>query len=152
MIRRYGYPGRRLLAGSLALLLGGVGLALVTRGFADHADLAGAVVGTALALRGGYRLLRLWTDRRWPVPVAGRIVAIEPWRSRTRGRGHPDVVWLHRILVDEGTRTTAWAARVPHGYRVGQTVTLTGLPWRREIVRPAWKASRTRTSGRSGRR
>lgn len=130
--RHYGYPVRRAVLGSLVMLVGGGALALLTRGFADHADLVGAVVGTGLALRGGYRLVRLGTDRT--VTVTGEVLLVEPWRVRGRTRTSPGVPWVYRLALDDGG---VWA--VPKAWhfrcRVGTRVRVTGRRWSRYVER-----------------
>jgi hypothetical protein len=69
------------------------------------------VTGWALLARGGYRLVRLWHDARAPVTVTGQVLDVQPWKTRSQGKAKPPLVWLYRLVIDDGrhNNATGWA-------------------------------------------
>jgi hypothetical protein len=134
----FGHTSQRMITGALVQLGVGALLLVLTHGLPQHADQTGAVVGTGLLLRGGYRLIRAQLDRRSPVTVTGTVLWLGVWRTRTTGRATPRKPSSYYLTVDSGLdRTVAWSL-TPDQYRlchVGDTVQLTAEPWSRRVTR-----------------
>jgi hypothetical protein len=138
------------------MLGGGLLLVVLTPGWAEGADLVGAVAGWALVARGGYRLVRLWHDARAPVTVTGKVLDVQVWKTRSEGRTHPRPPWLYRLVVDDGSDDATWwalpAAQL-RSYPPGATVRLTARRWTRLVLpdrRPPRRRARpAKGSGRA---
>src|SRR5690606_2366899 len=105
-------------------------------------DLAAQIIlglGVLLVVRGGYRVLRAFTDLATTRTITGEVLWREVWRTRSRGQDQPRVPWLDSLAVDDGSadRTTAWGLPrdiADGGCRDGDTVTIKVRPWSRRVV------------------
>jgi hypothetical protein len=141
---RYGTTAVRLIVTSLLGVLAGVGLlrlfgtsALTSiRDRWDAVLLLLPITGAALALVGGYRLLRTLVDLLAPRTLHGEVLWVAVWRSQTKD--NTTFPYVHYLAVDDGSsdRSTAWALpeSVTRGFGPGDVVELTVRPWSRRVT------------------
>jgi hypothetical protein len=111
---------------------------VVTDRTPDVADLAILVLGAALLVRGGYRLVRAIVDLATPLTLTGEVLWTEVWRSTKGSQNSESRPWLYYLALDDGSddRTTAWGlpSELLSHSEVGDAVRLTTRRWTRRVI------------------
>jgi hypothetical protein len=141
---RYGTTALRLIVTSLLCMLAGYGLLRLfgvstLTSINDRWDavlLLLPITGAALALLGGYRLLRTLVDLLAPRTLHGEVLWVAVWRSQQKD--NTTFPYVHYLAVDDGSsdRTTAWALpeSATRGFGPGDVIELTVRPWSRRVT------------------
>ncbi|MEU8262175.1 hypothetical protein AB0C02_16295 [Micromonospora sp. NPDC048999] len=108
--------------------------------FAGLTSILITVAGVVLLLRGGYTVVRAFTDLAAPKTITGQVLWIAVWRTQTASSedNSPPQPITYYLAVDDGTsdHTVAWALplALEGSCATGDTIQMTVRPWSRRVM------------------